>query len=87
MKILIADDHTIVREGVRMVLAITYPFAEITDVCDSIELMKMVMEKEWDIIITDINMPPGDSTIENIKKIKEHTPSTHVIVLSMHPAK
>jgi two-component system invasion response regulator UvrY len=87
MKILIADDHTIVREGVKMVLAITYPFAEITDVCDSTELMKMVMEQEWDIIISDINMPPGDSTIENIKKIKEHSPGTAVIVLSMHPAK
>src|ERR1700740_2542605 len=61
--------------------------AESTDVCDSTELMKMVMEQEWDIIISDINMPPGDSTIENIKKIKEHSPTTPVIILTMHSAK
>ncbi len=87
MKILIADDHTIVREGVKKVLATTYPFAEITDVCDSTELMKMVMAEKWDIIISDITMPPGDSAIENIKKIKAHAPTTPVIILTMHSAK
>jgi two-component system invasion response regulator UvrY len=87
MKILVADDHTIVREGVKRLLAAAYPFAEITDVCDSVELLKMVMEAKWDIIISDVDMPPFDSPIDNIKKIKEQAPTTPVIILTMHTAK
>lgn len=87
MKILIADDHTIVREGIKLLLATAYPFADITAVCDSIELMNEVVKDNWDIIISDINMPPGDSGIDNIKKIKEHTPDTPVIILTMHSVK
>lgn len=84
MKILIADDHTIVREGIRMLLTEAYPFAEIADVSDSVDLMKLVFKSKWDVIICDISMPPGDSGLEAIKKIKEHAPGTPVIILSMH---
>ena len=84
MKILIADDHTIVREGIRMLLTEAYPFAEIADVSDSVDLMKLVFKGKWDVIICDISMPPGDSGLEAIKKIKEHAPATPVIILSMH---
>lgn len=84
MRILIADDHTIVREGIIRILKEAFPFAEITDVCDSVDLMKHVLKGVWDVIICDISMPPGDSGLEAIKKIKEHTPGTPVIILSMH---
>ncbi len=84
MKIIIADDHTIVREGIRMLLTEAYPFAEIADVSDSVDLMKLVLKGKWDVIICDISMPPGDSGLEAIKRIKEHSPSTPVIILSMH---
>ncbi|MBV9988510.1 MAG: response regulator transcription factor [Chitinophagaceae bacterium] len=84
MKFLIADDHTIVREGIKMLLTEAYPFAEIADVSDSVDLMKLVIKQKWDVIICDISMPPGDSGLEAIKQIKEHSPSTPVIILSMH---
>jgi len=84
MRILIADDHTIVREGIKMLLIEAYPAAEIVDVSDSEELLKQVWSSKWDVIISDISMPPGDSGLEAIKKIKEHTPTTPVIILSMH---
>ena len=84
MRILIADDHTIVREGIKMLLIEAYPTAEIVDVSDSEELLKQVWASKWDVIISDISMPPGDSGLEAIKKIKEHTPTTPVIILSMH---
>jgi two-component system invasion response regulator UvrY len=87
MKFLIADDHTLVREGVKMLINEAYPFAEITDVADSIQLMKMVLEQDWDMIVSDITMPGGESGIDTIKKIKEHAPRTPVIILSMHSAK
>jgi DNA-binding NarL/FixJ family response regulator len=86
MKILIADDHTIVREGITMLLTEAYPFAEITDVSDSVDLMKSVMKGKWDVVICDISMPPGDSGLDAIKKIKEYAPGTPVIILSMHAA-
>ena len=84
MKILLADDHTIVREGIKMLLTEAYPFAEIADVSDAVDLMKMVMKETWDVIVCDISMPPGDSGLEAIKLIKEHSPKTPVIILSMH---
>lgn len=84
MKILIADDHTIVREGIKMLLIEAYPSAEIVDVSDSEELLRLVLQQKWDVIISDISMPPGDSGLEAVKKIKKHTPSTPVIILSMH---
>lgn len=84
MKILLADDHTIVREGIKMLLTEAYPFAEIIDVSDSVDLMKQVYKSKWDVIICDISMPPGDSGLEAIKQIKEHSSKTPVIILSMH---
>jgi two-component system invasion response regulator UvrY len=84
MRILIADDHTIVREGIKMLLNDAYPHAEIVDVSDSVDLMKCVYKQKWDVIICDISMPPGDSGLESIKQIKENSPKTPVIILSMH---
>lgn len=84
MRILIADDHTIVREGIKLLLTESYPFAEIIDVSDSVDLMKRVYKEKWDVIICDISMPPGDSGLEAIKQIKENSPKTPVIILSMH---
>ncbi len=84
MRILIADDHTIVREGVKLLLAEAFPFAEVIDVSDAVDLMKLVYKEKWDVIICDISMPPGDSGLEAVKQIKEHSPKTPVIILSMH---
>lgn len=84
MKILIADDHTLVRQGIKMVLKEAYPVAEIADVADATDLMKEVKKSKWDVIICDISMPPGDSGLEAVKKIKEYSPNTPVIILSMH---
>jgi DNA-binding NarL/FixJ family response regulator len=84
MKILIADDHTIVREGIKLLLMEALPGADVVDVVDSASLLKLVYKEKWDVVITDISMPPGDSGLEAVKKIKEHSPSTPVIVFSMH---
>lgn len=84
MRILIADDHAIVREGIKMLLSDAYANAEIVDVSDSVDLMKCIYKQKWDVVICDISMPPGDSGLEAIKKIKETAPKTPVIILSMH---
>jgi two-component system invasion response regulator UvrY len=84
MKILIADDHTIVREGVRMLLTEAYPTVEVTDVHNSENVVKQASSGKWDAIICDISMPPGDSGLEAVKQIKESSPKTPVIILSMY---
>ncbi|MEN9597718.1 MAG: hypothetical protein RL596_29 [Bacteroidota bacterium] len=83
MKILIADDHTLIREGLKKILLESLPFAEIHDVADSADLFKRAIKETWDIIISDISMP-GYSGIEILKQIKTHAPGTPVLMLSMH---
>src|SRR6478609_9198370 len=83
MRILIADDHTLIREGLRKILVESFPFADIHDVSDSADLLKKAIHEKWDIIISDISMP-GYSGIEILKQIKEHAPQTPVLMLSMH---
>lgn len=67
-----------------MLLTEAYPLAEITDVSDSASVIRNASATKWDVIICDISMPPGDSGLEAIKKIKEHAPKTPVLILSMH---
>ncbi len=83
MKILIADDHSVVRKGLRMILADTYPLAFIDEVPDGIELLKKVAKEEWTVIISDISMP-GRSGVDIIKEIKELAPKTPLLILSGH---
>ncbi|MBR2648958.1 MAG: response regulator transcription factor [Sediminibacterium sp.] len=84
MKILIADDHTLIREGLKKILLESLPFATIHDVGDSADLFKRAIKETWDIIISDISMP-GYSGIEILKQIKTHAPNTPVLMLSMYP--
>jgi len=86
MKILIADDHAIMRDGIAMLLTEAYQSAKITGVPDSAALLELVKKQKWDVIITDISMPPGESGLEAVKIIREMAPLTPVLVLSMHPA-
>ena len=86
MKILIADDHTIVRDGIKLLLVEAYPFAEITAVSDAVDLLKIVDKEKWDVIICDISMPPGESGLEAVKRIRTLSFKPPVIILSMHPA-
>ncbi len=83
MRILIADDHSLIREGLKKILLESLPTAEIKDVADSADLLKLALNEKWDIIISDISMP-GYSGIEILKQIKIHTPLVPVLMLSMH---
>jgi len=84
LKILIADDHTVVRKGLRQILLEEFLSAEIEETADAEELMKKVMKKEWDIVVSDISMP-GRSGLEVLQQIKQHYPRLPVLILSIHP--
>ncbi len=85
MKILIADDHSVVRKGLRLILTEQYPQAQIDEVQNSVELLAKIAKQEYAIIISDITMP-GSSGVELFNDIKDYAPKTPILILSVHAA-
>ncbi len=83
MKILIADNLSIVRIGVRSALADIYPHAIIEEVDNETRLVDKVLKESWTIIITNVVLT-GRGGIEMIKNIKRSVPKTPVIVMSLY---
>ncbi|MFZ9387516.1 MAG: response regulator [Chitinophagaceae bacterium] len=83
-RILIADDHAIVRKGLRQLILEEYPSAEIGEVGDVETLVSEVLKAEWHLAICDISMP-GRSGLEGLQQIREISPSLPVLIMSMHP--
>lgn len=83
-KVIIADDHAIVRRGLRDILLEEFPSAEITEVADAEELIKKVLKEEYHIVITDLSMP-GRSGLEALQQIKQYNSKLPVLVLSIYP--
>ncbi len=84
MKILIADDHAIVRKGLVQLLHEEFPAAQIIEVANSNEVMRELREQIWDVILLDISMP-GRNGIEILKQIRTDGIKAPVLMLSMHP--
>ena len=85
MKILIGDDHSVVRKGLIQILKEAFPFADITEASDGMEMFKCALKETFAIIISDISMP-NRSGIDFIKDLKEVQPKTPILILSIHPA-
>jgi two-component system invasion response regulator UvrY len=84
MRILIADDHSIVRRGLKQILIEEFTDAFIGEVNDGIELLSLARSGQWDIIISDLTMP-GVNGLEALKQLKVEFPDVPVLILSMHP--
>ncbi len=84
IRILIADDHTVVRKGLRQILLEGFPAAQIDEVADAEEMIKKVLSAEWDVVISDLSMP-GRSGLEALQQIKQINPKLPVLILSIHP--
>jgi DNA-binding NarL/FixJ family response regulator len=84
IRILLADDHAIVRRGLRNIILEEYPFAEIGEVSNAEELVKKVILENWDVVICDLNMP-GRSGIDALKQIRQTFPKLPVLIMSMYP--
>jgi len=83
LRILIADDHTVVRKGLRQILLEEFPTAEITETSDAAALFMKVLREEWDVVITDISMP-DKSGLEVLQQIRRDYPRLPVLILSAH---
>jgi DNA-binding NarL/FixJ family response regulator len=84
IRILIADDHTVVRKGLRQILAEEFTDAFIEDVPDAEELINKVIKEKWDVVISDLTMP-GKSGLDALQFIKQNFPMLPVLILSIHP--
>jgi DNA-binding NarL/FixJ family response regulator len=83
IRVLLADDHTIVREGLKQLLRATGEFDVAGEAGDAFETLQKVRELDADVLLLDISMP-GRSGLELIRQIKAERPRLRVLVLSMH---
>lgn len=82
-RIILADDHSFVRLGLVQILKDEYPLAEITQVGDGESLVREVTLHDWDIVISDLDMP-GRSGLEALQQIKLIKPDIPVLILSIY---
>jgi DNA-binding NarL/FixJ family response regulator len=83
IRIVVADDHTIVREGLQQLLGAAGDLEVVGEARDGHEVMERVRELEFDLLLLDMSMP-GKSGIELIKQVKDESPKLRVLVLTMH---
>jgi two-component system, NarL family, invasion response regulator UvrY len=84
LRVLIADDHAIVRKGLKQLLLEEYPSAKVEEVADAESLINKTIQEEWDIVICDLSMP-GRSGLDALRQIKQSNPSLPVLIMSVHP--
>ncbi len=82
-RILIADDHTLVREGLKQILSATPGLAVAGEAVDGDQALARVRSEEYDLALLDMSMP-GLSGIDLIKRLKLERPKLKILVLSMH---
>lgn len=86
LRFLIADDHAIVIQGIKHLLVTEYPTAHIEEVSDAESLVEKIMQDNWDLVISDLNMP-GRTGLDALKQIRETHPKLPVLIMSMYNEK
>ena len=82
-RIILADDHSFIRLGLIQILKDEYPYVEITEVSDGESLIKEVALHDYDLVISDLDMP-GRSGLESLVQIKLLKPGLPVLILSIY---
>jgi two-component system invasion response regulator UvrY len=84
IRILIADDHAIVRKGLKQIVEETADMVVADEASTGHEVLDKVRDNEYDVVVLDISMPGGDG-VDILKQIKKEKPKIPILVLSMHP--
>jgi two-component system, NarL family, invasion response regulator UvrY len=84
MKILLADDHAVVRHGLKQILTDAFKRATYGEARNAQEALDLIWKQDWDVVVLDITMP-GRSGLDVLREIKQSKPRLPVLVLSMHP--
>jgi len=83
IRVLLADDHAVVRAGLREILADTGDIKVVGEAANGQEVLSRVREQEFDVVVLDMSMP-GRSGIDLIKQVKGEKPKLRLLILSMH---
>ncbi|CAM4173210.1 response regulator transcription factor [Abyssicoccus albus] len=84
MKIVIADDHSVVRSGFSMIINYQNDMEVVATAADGMEAYQMVQKYQPDVVLMDISMPPGESGLIATGKITQDFPNTKVLILTMY---
>lgn len=84
IKILVADDHAVVRRGLIQILTEYSDLTVVGEAQDAQELFTLVRSQAWDIVILDVSMP-GRGGLDVLKELKSDFPERPVLILSGHP--
>jgi len=84
MRVLIVDDHAIVRRGLRELLSDEFHGAAFGEASDARQALEQLRKKEWDVALLDIALP-GKSGLDLLKELKTEWPKLPVLILSAHP--
>jgi len=83
IKVLLADDHTIIRDGLKQILADTEDLVVLGEAANGNDVMHLIRGQNWGVLVLDISMP-GRSGLDLIRMIKDEKPSLPILILSMH---
>lgn len=83
IRVVLADDHAIVREGLKRIIGDVADFTVAGEAADGTQVMQRVRELEFEVLVLDLSMP-GRSGMELIKLVKAEKPKLRILVLSMH---
>ncbi len=83
-EVLVADDHAIIRDGLKMILADTDDLIVAGEASDGNTVLDLVEARSWDLVVLDLSMP-GRNGLELIKLLKVSRPKLPILVFSMHP--
>ncbi|GGE36997.1 DNA-binding response regulator [Pullulanibacillus camelliae] len=84
IRVIVADDHAIVRSGVKRLLNAEANIEVVAEASDGNEAITKTLQENPDIVIMDISMPAGMSGLEATQTIKEAMPNVNVLILTMH---
>ncbi len=84
LSILIADDHYLIRRGLKQLLVEKLPTLNVDEAEDGFRTLELARERHYDVIVLDISMP-GKDGLDLIRDLKDLDPATHVLILSIQP--
>jgi two-component system invasion response regulator UvrY len=84
IRVLVVDDHSIVREGAKRIIADTNDMEVAGECGDGLEALRLIIEGDYDVILLDIGLPGMDG-IDVLRKVKARKPALPVLILSMFP--
>jgi len=85
VRVLLVDDHPVVRQGIRQILTDAFHDIEVGEADDAEGALREVKTKPWSIVVLDISMP-GLSGLDALREFRRERPELPILVLSMHPA-